>query len=83
MRNQVSASLDDEVVILNLDSGVYYGLDEVAARIWDAIQEPHSVCEVQRLILDEYDVDPNVCMNDVTRVIRELDEHGLIATVAE
>ena len=36
--DQVSADLAGEAVILNLESGVYYSLDEVGAYIWSLIQ---------------------------------------------
>ena len=75
---QVSASLTDEAVILNLDSGVYYGLDAVGARIWNLIQSPISVAEIQRILLDEYDVDADQCERDVLALIERLVAEGLI-----
>jgi hypothetical protein len=75
---QVSASLTDETVILNLGSGVYYGLDAVGARIWSLIQSPISVADIQRVLLNEYNVDPYQCDRDVMALIECLAEEGLI-----
>jgi hypothetical protein len=37
-KDQVSCDLAGEAVILNLKSGIYYGLNPVAARVWSLIQ---------------------------------------------
>jgi Coenzyme PQQ synthesis protein D (PqqD) len=37
---QVSSEIGEEVAILDLKAGTYYGLDAVGARIWELIQEP-------------------------------------------
>jgi hypothetical protein len=75
---QVSPDLADEVAILNLKDGVYYGLDPVGARIWQLIQHPKSVSELCATILAEYDVEPKHCERDVLTLLRELADRGLI-----
>jgi len=75
---QISADLSGEVVILNLDSGVYYGLDLVGARIWDLIQAPKTVMEIQAALLDEYEVEPERCENDLLALLQSLAAEGLI-----
>jgi hypothetical protein len=61
VENQVSSDLGGEVAILDLKLGVYYGLDEVGARVWELIQEPRVVDEVRDVLLEEYDVVPERC----------------------
>ncbi len=39
--NQISTDLGDEIAILNLDSGVYYGLSDVGACIWNFMVSVH------------------------------------------
>ena len=51
---QVSSNVADEVVILNHDKGVYYGLGEVGAAIWSALESgPKSFDELCELITAE------------------------------
>lgn len=76
--DQVSSKLGDEVVILNLRNGVYYGLDPVGARIWELIQEPRSVQEVCAVLLEEYEVTLEQCASDVLALLRDLEAQGLI-----
>jgi hypothetical protein len=75
---QVSSDLGGEVAILDLDAGMYYGLDDVGSRIWDLVHEPRSVGEVQTVILKEYDVDPASGRRDVLTLLQELADKGLV-----
>lgn len=74
--------LSGEVVLLNLQSGVYYGLDPVGSRIWRLLTDRRSTDEVCAVLLDEFDVSPDVLRADVTRIVQELAEQGLIAMQA-
>jgi hypothetical protein len=55
--NQISSHVGDEVVILNLTTGVYHGLNEVGSRIWSLIEEPKSLQSIQEILLAEYEVE--------------------------
>ena len=77
-KDQVSSDLGEEVVILNLKKGMYYGLDEVGARIWNLIQEPKAVDEIRDLLLDEYDVEPERCERDLLALLEELVAENLV-----
>src|SRR2546426_12791479 len=76
IRDQVSADLAGEAAILNLKSGVYYGLNAVGARIWSLIQEPKSVEDIRDAILNEYDVDPERCESDLLQLLQQLAAEG-------
>ena len=75
---QVSCDLADEVAILDLQPGIYYGLDAVGARIWSLIQEPKTVTEVCNSLPEEYDVDPERCERDLMVLLQVLADRGLI-----
>ena len=76
--DQVSCELDEEAAILDMKTGVYYGLDPVGARIWELIQQPQTVAEVVAQLLDEYDVDAEQCTQDVIMLLSQLHERELI-----
>jgi hypothetical protein len=76
--NQISSNLSDEFVILNLKTGVYYGLDKVGARVWTLIQEPKTLVEIRDVILDEYEVEPERCANDLQVLLQDMAAKGLI-----
>jgi len=74
----ISCDLAGEAAVLDFKSGMYYGLDEVGARIWKLIAEPRTVGEICDIILAEYDVEPDVCERDVIALLGELAANGLV-----
>jgi hypothetical protein len=77
-KEQVSCDLLGEAVILDLKNGIYYGLDEVGARIWTLIQQPRRVQEILETLLSEYDVELERCEYDLLSLLRELKSRGLV-----
>ena len=75
---QVSCEVDNEVVILHLTNGIYYGLNQVGARIWSLVQQPITIRQILEVLLAEYEVEPEVCQRDLLGVLGELANHGLI-----
>jgi hypothetical protein len=70
---QVSCDVASETVILSLESGEYFGLNEVGATIWRLIQEPHTVEQLRDALLEEYEgVDESECLDEVLRLLEEL-----------
>jgi hypothetical protein len=80
--DQVSSDLAGEAVILNLATGMYYGLDEVGARIWSLLQQPCAVAALRDTIVGEYDVEPGRCEQDLLELLADLEAARLVA-VAE
>jgi hypothetical protein len=78
VHGQVSSDLGGEVVILSLEDGIYYGLDEVGARVWSLIQTPTAVSSIRDVILEEYDVDAPQCERDLLALLDGLAAHGLV-----
>ena len=70
--DQVSSDLAGESVILNLKTGLYYGLNQVGASIWERIQSPTTVAKICAAILDEYEVATHQCEQDVLRLLQEM-----------
>jgi hypothetical protein len=76
----VSSKLKDEVVMLDIEQGKYFGLDPVAARIWEIIETPSSVQSILDTILAEYDVDADVCRQDVDEFLIQMNDLRMIET---
>jgi len=77
----LSSSFEDELVILDLRDGVYYGLEDVGAQIWALLQEPTSVAAIREAIVAAYDVDPARCERDIRALLSELANRGLVQIV--
>jgi hypothetical protein len=77
-RNMVDAPVGDGAVILQLQNGQYYGLDEVGVRIWNLLKSPVTVGDIEAVLLAEYEVDPKECHREVVRLVSELMAEGLV-----
>lgn len=77
-RDQVSAQLDGEAVVLSLADGVYYGLDPVAASVWTLLEQPRTVAELRDAVVAEYDVDALTAQADLLQLLRDLATRGLV-----
>lgn len=80
-KDQIGCDLGAEEVILNLESGIYYGLNEVGASIWKLVQEPKSVADILDAIMDEYDVQRDRCENDILQLLNDLAKRNLIGVI--
>ena len=77
-RHQVSCQLDDEAALLNLETGVYYGLDPMGAYLWQWLREPVSVRALQDRLLVDYNVDAAVVEADLRVFLTDMLSAGLI-----
>lgn len=74
----ISTDLDGEIVILDASKGVYFGLDEVGAFIWNMLLQPVTLGEIRDAILREYAVDESTCERDLISLIAQLAGNCLI-----
>ena len=79
----VFRDLAGEVVLLNLASGTYFGLDRVGTRIWHLIAEHGSTEKIFEALLNEYKVDEAQLRRDLNNLIGQLVNKGLVCTDVE
>src|SRR5215470_15738530 len=83
VKDQVSCEIDREAVILHLKSGMYYGLNEVGARVWALLQQARRIADIQSTVADEFDVSAEQCAIDLRAVLEQFHAAGLIEVVGE
>ena len=74
--------MDGEAVILNLESGTYFGLDPVGTRIWQLVEKHGSLRVVFEQMRQEFDVESEVLERDLLDLVGRFAEKGL-GTVTE
>jgi len=74
--------LDDEAVLLNVESGVYFGLDATGTRIWQLLTSGLAVHSIVEQLLLEYDAHPSQVRDDVDRFLETLIENDLVRKTA-
>ena len=70
--------VDGEAVLLDLSAGTYYSLNASASRIWKLIEEHGELGKVKSVLAVEFNVDSDVLESDLTTVIDELQQKGLL-----
>ncbi|MGE0701881.1 MAG: PqqD family protein [Hyphomicrobiaceae bacterium] len=74
----MTSSVGREMVLLDTDNGIYFGIDEVGARIWALLAEGHGIAAISGRITAEYEVEPDIAERDVRDFVGELIAKGLV-----
>lgn len=70
--------LQDELVVLELKRGVYFGLDPIGTRIWQLLREERSLQDVLTAVVEEYEVETAQGAEDLLDLVQRLGEQGLV-----
>jgi coenzyme PQQ synthesis protein D (PqqD) len=70
--------LDQESVLLNLESEQYFGLDETGTRMWQVVTTSPNIDAAYQELLAEYDVQPEMLCENLNELLGHLVEHGLL-----
>jgi len=79
----LSAEVGNEVVLLSIEKGVYFGLNKVGARVWSLLDEFVPVQEVCATIVGEFEVTLEQCQEEVLQLLKDMREQGLIRIADE
>ena len=74
----VTATVDQEVVMLSVRAGAYFGLNGAGSEIWTMLGEPRRVADICAALAPHYDVDEQTLARDVAQFLRALVERGLV-----
>jgi len=71
--------LDQEAVLLNLNTEKYFGLDPVGTRMWQLVTSAPTIDVAYFQLIEEYDVEPKTLRANLSDLLDHLAENGLIA----
>jgi Coenzyme PQQ synthesis protein D (PqqD) len=74
----VSRRLDDQVVLVNLRTNLIYELNETGARLWELLAEGCDRSEVERRMLQEFDVTEDTLRTEIDGLVSSLLTAGLV-----
>ena len=72
--------LGDESILLDLETETYFGLNAVGSRLWTLLTSTPTIRDAFSVMLDEYDVPREELERDMTALISELVDRGLLGT---
>src|SRR5579859_152213 len=70
--------LDNESVLLNIETERYFGLDETGTRMWQLVTAAPKIEVAYQQLLDEYDVEAELLRANLTELLTRLVENGLL-----
>ena len=74
--------LDQESVLLNLETERYFGLDATGTRMWQLVTTSSNIDIAYRELLAEYDVEPELLRTHITELLGQLVENGLLQVLS-
>jgi hypothetical protein len=74
----IQSKIGDEVVMLDIDSGFYFGLNTVASVIWSNLEEEISFHELIDKLLAIYKIDRQTCEEETKVLLSQLLEKEII-----
>ena len=78
IESTMTRRVDDEIVILDVKSGHYFGLNDVGATIWERLSDDCDRNDLIAVVLETYGVDPEQASLDVDELVQQLVDAGLV-----
>jgi Coenzyme PQQ synthesis protein D (PqqD) len=76
--DHVAAPLEEWLVMMHIDAGKYYLLDDIASVVWEGLATPKSVDDLVADLCTRYDISDAQCRADILPFLTELHEKGLV-----
>lgn len=77
-RDLLESEVDGDIIALSIQKGMCYGFNNVGSRVWGLLAEETSITEICGVLASEFEVDEQVCRDDVTKLVTELSAEGLV-----
>jgi len=74
----VSAQVDESLIMMSVEQGMYFGLEGVGPRIWALLEQPRTVDEICAALMEEFEIDAEACRTDVLGFLHELADARLL-----
>jgi hypothetical protein len=79
----VSSAIEGDVTMMNVQTGKYYGLTTVGARIWALIENPTPVTVLCDQLIAEYRVGRETCESEVLTFLQRMADEGVVTVHAQ
>jgi len=79
----LDSKIDDETVMMDIDQGSYFGLNETGTWIWALLKEPTVVADLCDRLMEDFDVPREQCEQQVVGFLEELLNRGLLQVMTD
>ena len=77
-KDVIFSDLQDEMIIMDMNSGRYFGLNETGAKIWSLLDKHDDLKKVVKNLCDEYEISKEKCEKEIIQFIKGLQQKELI-----
>jgi hypothetical protein len=74
----VSGQIDNELIMMSIETGKYHTLNATAGRIWTLLDKPQTVSELCATLTGEFNIAPAVCQKEVLDFITQLQVREIV-----
>lgn len=74
----ITATVDDALVMMSLDRGAYYALDDIGSMVWERLEETTTAAALCDDMVARFDVSRAQCEEDVLAFLQELANEGMV-----
>ena len=78
----VATDMDGETMMMSVETGKYFHLDDIATSVWAELEQPRTLDQVVDQLQASYDVDADQCRNDTLELIEKLLEYNVLRTIS-
>ena len=74
----IISHIGDEVVMMDVNRGLYIGMNSVGSNIWKLLSEAHSVKDIIASLTNRYDVNPSQCEAETLTYLQQMLEQNML-----
>lgn len=74
----MSSEVGDEVIMMSIEEGSYFGLKGPSGRIWELLKDGSDLQQIHSDLVSEYEVDPSECERELFALIGDMLQNNLI-----
>jgi hypothetical protein len=74
----LAAEVDSEIVMMSIQHGRYFGLDDIGSDIWKRIEQPCSFAALIEALAADYDADRATITKDVAALLTQMAEQDVV-----
>ena len=76
--NILASPVENALVMMDIEGGQYFSLDEIGTAIWERLAAPIQVGDLCAYLTQTYEVLPEVCERDVLALLNDMAGSGLV-----
>jgi DNA-directed RNA polymerase delta subunit len=81
--NFLANSLGEETVMMDINNGDYLGINSVGTDIWNLLNEPISVQDLIKKLLELYDVSEEECATEINSFLSRMNQQNMLIVVED